>query len=70
MEQRISSCYGCLLGLAVGDAMGSIIDKKSWTVLSRNYSLCSLWNYNVRNDTAIVLFLLCRTVLFVIAGSH
>lgn len=54
MEQRISSCYGCLLGLAVGDAMGSIIDKKSWEDICENYGPNGLLGYDLQSDYAEV----------------
>ena len=35
MDERISICRGCLLGIAVGDAMGHIVDEKSCRKIGR-----------------------------------
>ncbi len=54
MEQRVSACGGGLLGLAVGDAMGSIVDKKSWEEICRDYGPNGLMGYDLQNDYAEV----------------
>ena len=45
---------GCLLGLAVGDAMGHPIDKKSWDEITESYGPNGLLGYDLMDDTADV----------------
>lgn len=45
---------GCLLGLAVGDAMGHPIDKKSWNEITESYGPNGLLGYDLMDDTADV----------------
>lgn len=52
MDERISVCTGGLLGLAVGDAMGSSVDKKSWDEICQNYGPNGLMGYDLQNDYA------------------
>ena len=54
MEQRISACRGCLLGLAVGDAMGYTVDPKSWADIRRDYGPNGLLGYDLVNGRAEV----------------
>lgn len=54
MEQREAACKGCLLGLAVGDAMGYAVDKKSWTQICEDYGPNGLLGYDLVNGTADV----------------
>ena len=37
MGKNISAYEGCFLGLAVGDAMGYVVDKLSWNEICQNY---------------------------------
>ena len=52
MEQRTISCRGCLLGLAVGDAMGHTVDEKSWQDIQQDYGPNGLLGYDLVNDCA------------------
>ena len=52
MEQREIACRGCLLGLAVGDAMGYTVDKKSWTEICQDYGPNGLLGYDLANGYA------------------
>ncbi len=52
MENRLSACGGCLLGLAIGDAMGSTIDKKTWEEICENYGPNGLLGYDLQSDYA------------------
>lgn len=52
MEKRLSKCRGCLLGLAVGDAMGYPIDEKSWEEIQEAYGPNGLLGYDLVNDCA------------------
>ena len=52
MENRLSGCGGGLLGLAVGDAMGSVIDKKTWEEICENYGPNGLLGYDLQTDYA------------------
>ena len=47
-----SAVRGCLLGLAVGDAMGCPVDKKSWTEICEDYGPNGLLGYDLANGTA------------------
>ena len=51
MEQKEMAIRGCLLGIAVGDAMGYPVDKKSWTEISENYGPNGLLGYDEANGT-------------------
>ena len=54
MDQRVSACRGCLLGLAVGDAMGYTVDPKTWTDIQRDYGPNGLLGYDLVNGKAEV----------------
>ena len=54
MEHRLSSCRGCLLGLAVGDAMGYTVDGKTWEDICRDYGPNGLLGYDLVNGRAEV----------------
>jgi ADP-ribosylglycohydrolase len=45
---------GCLLGLAVGDAMGYTVDDKTWEQIRENYGPNGLLGYDLQNDFAEV----------------
>ncbi len=45
---------GCLLGLAVGDALGFTVDDKSWEEICRDYGPNGLLGYDLVNGTAQV----------------
>lgn len=52
MDKRLSKCRGCLLGLAVGDAMGYPVDEKSWQEIQNAYGPNGLLGYDLVNDCA------------------
>ena len=52
MVSRRSAYRGCLLGLAVGDAMGYTIDTKSWAEIQEDYGPYGLMGYDLRNGYA------------------
>lgn len=52
MDKRISACRGCLLGLAVGDAMGFAVDEKSWKEIQEDYGPNGLLGYDLVNGQA------------------
>ena len=54
MQERERSVLGCLLGLAVGDAMGHPIDKKSWDEISEAYGPNGLLGYDLMDGSADV----------------
>ncbi len=54
MEQRISFYRGCLLGLAIGDALGYPIDGKSWEEISESYGPAGLLGFDLQHDYAEV----------------
>ena len=54
MAQRESACVGCLLGMAVGDAMGYTVDSKSWEEICEDYGPNGLLGYDLANGAAEV----------------
>lgn len=52
MDQKIASYSGCLLGMAVGDAMGYTVDKKSWSEICEDYGPNGLLGYDLVNGCA------------------
>lgn len=48
MEDMLRAYRGCLLGLAVGDAMGYTIDGKSWEEIQCNYGPNGLLGYDLQ----------------------
>lgn len=49
MENLFGAFRGCLLGLAVGDAMGYTIDDKSWPEIQENYGPNGLLGYDLQD---------------------
>lgn len=54
MAEKQSAYRGCLLGLAVGDAMGYPIDSKLWDEICAEYGPNGLLGYDLRNGSAEV----------------
>ncbi|MBO5728136.1 MAG: ADP-ribosylglycohydrolase family protein [Oscillospiraceae bacterium] len=54
MDQRSAATRGCLLGMAVGDAMGYSVDKKSWSEICEAYGPNGLLGYDLANGSADV----------------
>ncbi len=54
MEDRKNFRQGCLLGLAVGDAMGYGVDRLSWEEISRDYGPEGIRGYDLVNGYADV----------------
>lgn len=52
MDAKLSAWQGCLLGLAVGDAMGYPVDKKTWDEISGMYGPNGLLGYDLANGSA------------------
>ena len=52
MEKKTSAYRGCLLGLAVGDAMGYTVDKKTWDEICEDYGPNGLLGYDLVNGSA------------------
>ena len=52
MDQKVASYSGCLLGMAVGDAMGYTVDKKSWDEICQDYGPNGLLGYDLVNGCA------------------
>lgn len=53
MDMRVSGCAGCLLGLAVGDAMGYAVDNKTWEEIRLDYGPDGLLGYDSVNGRAV-----------------
>ena len=51
---HITSYRGCLLGLAVGDAMGYTVDSRSWREITEDYGPNGLLGYDLVNGYADV----------------
>ena len=54
MAARQSSYRGCLLGMAVGDAMGYTVDNRSWPEIQEDYGPNGLLRYDLVNGYADV----------------
>ena len=54
MADKQSAFKGCLLGLAVGDAMGYPVDDKLWEDICEEYGPNGLLGYDLRNGSAEV----------------
>ena len=52
MEEKTQRYIGCLLGLAVGDAMGYPVDKKDWSQIAEDYGPNGLLGYDLANGNA------------------
>ena len=52
MERRFPFYRGCLLGLAIGDAMGYPVDSKNWEEIQRDYGPGGLLGYDLQHDYA------------------
>lgn len=52
MDNKLSYYRGCLLGLAVGDAMGNTVDKKTWDEIAADYGPNGLLGYDLANGRA------------------
>lgn len=49
---KLSSYRGCLLGMAVGDAMGHTVDSRSWREIQEDYGPNGLLGYDLVNGYA------------------
>ena len=49
MEKNLQAYQGCLLGLAVGDAMGFAIDDKTWEEIQEAYGPNGLLGYDLQH---------------------
>ena len=54
MNSKLSAYRGCLLGLAVGDAMGYSVDTKTWPQIQEDYGPSGLLGYDLCNGYADV----------------
>lgn len=52
MANQLDAYRGCLLGLAVGDAMGMPVDDMTWDQIQENYGPHGLLGYDLRSDYA------------------
>lgn len=52
MQQNETAIRGCLLGIAVGDAMGYAVDNKSWNEICEDYGPNGLLGYDLANGAA------------------
>ena len=53
MDVRLQGCAGCLLGLAVGDAMGYAVDEKTLEEIHMDYGPNGLLGYDSVNGRAV-----------------
>ena len=54
MNSKRDAYRGCLLGLAIGDAMGYPADTKTWLQIQEDYGPYGLMGYDLRNGYAEV----------------
>lgn len=52
MANKLDAYRGCLLGLAVGDAMGLPVDDMTWDEIQESYGPHGLLGYDLRSDYA------------------
>ena len=52
MANKLDAYRGCLLGVAVGDAMGMPVDDMTWEQIQENYGPHGLLGYDLRSDYA------------------
>lgn len=52
VQPSVSVFKGCLLGMAVGDAMGATVDKKSYSEICESYGPAGLLGYDLVNGMA------------------
>ena len=52
MADKLNAYRGCLLGLAVGDAMGMPVDDMTWGQIQESYGPHGLLGYDLRSDFA------------------
>lgn len=77
MEQNSGAYRGCLLGLAVGDAMGFAVDENSWDEIRQTYGPNGLLGYDLQEQeyaqisshTQIAAFLCNGLLLSVTRGK-
>ena len=54
MGKNVAAYEGCFLGLAVGDALGYVVDEMTWQQIRENYGPNGLLGYDMQNDYAEV----------------
>lgn len=54
MSENLSAYRGCLLGLAVGDALGFTVDDMDWETIETTYGPYGLMGYDLANGNAEV----------------
>ena len=52
MSENLSAYRGCLLGLAVGDALGFAVDDMDWETIEATYGPYGLMGYDLANGNA------------------
>ena len=50
MESHLGAYRGCLLGLAIGDAMGYTVDTKSWDEIQESYGPNGLLGFDLQDE--------------------
>ncbi len=68
MEDMRSAYKGCLLGLAVGDAMGYTIDDKSWGEIRTHYGPNGLLGYDLQSQEYAVVTSYTQIAAFLCNG--
>ena len=56
MASKPEAYRGCLLGMAVGDAMGMPVDDMRWEAIEENYGPRGLLGYNPGSDFAEIRY--------------
>ena len=54
MGKNIAAYEGCFLGLAVGDALGYVVDEMTWKQIAENYGPNGLLGYDLQDEFAQV----------------
>ena len=54
VEKKTAAYEGCFLGLAVGDALGYVVDEMTWNQITAAYGPNGLLGYDLQEDFAQV----------------
>ena len=68
LENLLDTYQGCLLGMAVGDAMGYAIDNKSWAEIQDNYGPNGLLGYDLQEDEYVQITSYTQLAAFLCNG--
>ena len=68
MEKRLCNYRGCLLGMAIGDAMGHTVDDKTWDEIQALYGPNGLLGYDLQDSEFAQVSSYTQTAAFLCNG--